>query len=202
MHTELHLQCCQPATSHLHQPCKLISLRSRAILEAHQEPQPRAHRLLPLNSPSNGGLEGFSPLLTLAPRGGLALPTITECQLGCQAGNHSEGLPFRHSTPLCLPLPTPVPCCGCCLPWSPSSQPLMLRASCLCSKPSIPAQEQSQGAEPCQEDSAAATAAIATLPHPGSALHQEKPQLFFGEGSNDQPNLLQELQGCEPGTLR
>lgn len=44
----------------------------------------------------------------------------------------------------------PVPCCGCCLPWSPSSQPLMPRASCLCSKPSIPAQEQSQGAEPAK----------------------------------------------------
>lgn len=78
------------------------------------------------------------------------MPTITECQLGCQAGIHSEGLPFRHSTPLCFPLLTPVPCCGCCLPWSPSSQPLMPRASCLCSKPSIPAQEQSQGAEPAK----------------------------------------------------
>lgn len=78
------------------------------------------------------------------------MPAITERQLGCQAGNHSEGLPFRHSTPLCFPLLTPVPCCGCCLPWSPSSQPLMPRASCLCSKPSIPAQEQSQGAEPAK----------------------------------------------------
>lgn len=78
------------------------------------------------------------------------LPTITECQLGCQAGNHSEGLPFSHSTALYLPLLTPGLCCGCCLPWAPSSQPLMLRASCLCSKPSIPAQEQSQGTEPAK----------------------------------------------------
>lgn len=80
------------------------------------------------------------------------MPTTTACQVGYQAGNQGEGLPFRHSTPLCFPLLPPVPALQTLLVcfWSLSPpQPPTLRASCLCSKPSIPAQEQSQSAYRC-----------------------------------------------------
>lgn len=50
--------------------------------------------------------------------------------------------------------------------------------------PLLEAINPSPGTKPrlsaCQGDSAAEMAAIATLPHPGSALHQEEPQLSFG----------------------
>lgn len=187
----------------MHQPCKLISLRSRAILEAHQEPQPRADRLLPLNSPSNGGLEGFSPLLTLAPRGGLALPTITECQLGCQAGNHSEGLPFRHTHPcacLCPPLcrVVDVVCLGLPPP-SPS-----------CREPAASARNhQSQPRNKAKELSLARRTQLQPrLPSPPSLIQallciRKSHSYFLGRAAMTKPTCSRSsIQGCEPGTLR
>ena len=52
-------------------------------------------------------------------------PTTTACQVGYQAGNWGEGLPFRHSTPLCFPLFTPCAHVAniTCLPWVAPSSP-------------------------------------------------------------------------------
>lgn len=150
MHTGLHLQHCQPATSHLHQTCKLISLRSRVILEAHQPPQPGADRLFPLSSQSHGGLEGF-PSADTCSKGRIATcPPPLSARWAVRQGTTARAFLSDTAHPCASLHSPPVPGCGCCLPCSPSSQPLMPRASCLCSKPSIPAQEQSQGAEPAK----------------------------------------------------
>lgn len=122
------------------------------ILEKHQPPQPTADRLLPLNTRSNGGLERFPSTNTCFKGRTASRPPPLHARWGIRQGTgvrvFLSGTAHPCASLYSPPVPT-LPTLLVCLGSLPPPQPLMLRASCLCSKPSIPAQEQSQSAYRC-----------------------------------------------------
>lgn len=122
------------------------------ILEEHQSPQPTADRLLPLNTRSNGGLEGFPFTDTCFKGRTISHPPPPCARWGLRQGAKARVFLSDTAHPCASLCSAPVPTLQTllvCL-WSlPPPQPLTARASCRCSKPSIPAQEQSQSAYRC-----------------------------------------------------
>lgn len=115
------------------------------FLEERRPPQPTADRLVPLNSRSSGGLEGFPSTDTCFKASIVSRPPPLHAWRGIRQGTKvkvflSDTAHGCASLYLC-----PVPTMRMLL----LPQPLTLRASCLCSNPSVPAQERSQSAYRC-----------------------------------------------------